>query len=261
LILNARVVGDVFDWLFFPIEDEIPLIPNVATSDDAWSIVSSSRFFGFLTLVDVDVRVFSGLNPIERRMDFAAAPSMRSLVPHELPLGPNMCTEVVVYAILGCLYPVEDVLLPMGDLAPLAVLEAPEDVVELLDATVDRLIALIIVQDIVPGLPLRADFETVTDHAFDRLFNVDDALGAVAARPVDLLTQLRPTDIPPHITAADLVEFVLETQVLPTVVFDAVDIEDLLMYEGHPPLAGDELDDPGVAALLSQYTRRRPHPR
>jgi hypothetical protein len=93
------------------------------------------------------------------------------------------------------------------------------------------------------------------------LFNVDDALGAVAARPIDLLRQLRPVVIPPNITAAELVEFILQTQILPTIVLDTADIEDLLMFEGHPPLAGDELDDPGVAALISQYTKRRPRRR
>jgi hypothetical protein len=259
LILNDAVVNDVFLSLLFPMEDEMPVIPNLPIADDVQNIIGSLQIFGFMT--PLDIRAFSGLDPIERRVGFAAFPSAPSFQPHDLPLRPNACSEALSSAILCFLYPIAEVSFSLCDLAPLAALEAPEDVVELIDSTVDRLIALVIAQDVVPSLPLCADFDGVAAGALSGLFDIDDALEQVAARPIDALAQHRPNHVPPSLSAAEIVGIILEGQIFPTVVFSAADIEDLLIFEGSPPLAGDELDHPGVAALLSQYKRRRPHPR
>jgi hypothetical protein len=256
LVVNDAVVTDVFLSLLLPMEDEMPVIPNLPIADDVRNIIGSLQIFGFLT--PLDIRAFSGLDPIERRVDFAAFASARSLVPHDLPLRPNACTETLSSAILCFLYPIAEVSFSLRDLAPLALLEAPEDVVEPIDSTVDRLMALIIANDIVPGLPVGADFDGVAAGALSGLFDIDDALEKVAARPIDALAHHRPKGVPASLSPAELVGVILETQIFPTVVFSAADIEDLLIFQRPPRLAGDELDHPRVAALLSPYKKRRP---
>jgi hypothetical protein len=245
------------------LECNLPIISNQPTRNVLSSVTED--LFPFSISSPLDVSGFRGLHPVEGAIDFRLLPSAECLLQRDcrsLPIASNTCNSTMSSAILTVLSSVFSADFPLRDVAPLSILEAPEDVTELIDATVERLMALILIQDVVPSLPLCPEASPeLLECTLAGLMDIDDALRPIAALPIDVIMQLKPNDIPTFVTPAELLEIILETQIFPTVRFEAADIEDILILDGGPAIAGDELDDPAIAAMLSQYTKRRPYQR
>jgi hypothetical protein len=233
--VGTAAIEAIFRRHLAAIEGELPIGPNFPSSAQIATIVGKSSIVVFLT--PVSVRAFDSIHPSERRIDFTSIPSTDSILPGwlgALPISTNTCTHATAGRVLEVISPVPFFDFRLDHVRPLEVFEAPPELAALIESTVNTLIGLIIKQDIVPEISHALEVvDEICLRVLSGLVDVDDALPILVSLPVDLLGQIRPT-------------------------LAAADVDDVLIREGAPELAGDELDDPDVAALLTQYRRRRP---
>jgi hypothetical protein len=152
---------------------------------------------------------------------------------------------------------------PLTDCKPLIrAFEAPEEVIESLDEVVNRLLLLIIAQDIVPVLPVWEEVkDDIIEKIISEIFVEKDALQTISDLPIDLLLQMQPNDIPAFITPEEVILGLLHNKVLLAIPLIrpprdlADDIEDLVALDIEPANSGEDLTDPVVTQLLNKYRR------
>jgi hypothetical protein len=261
--LTPGAMGRILEGIFDEFEDELPIVPNEPTNELISAIVKSSQRFHFAPTLDVSKIVH--VHPIDRKIDFKfpllAVEYFESVL---LPVSANCCSSTATLEILSGLQPLHFVDFVVNDCdLLLRACEAPEEVIESIDTVVANLMALVLNQDVMPELPLWK--EIAVDLAFaivSPLLHEIDALKRVAELPLDSLAQLPSNEIPPFSRPADVLLHLLQTQILPRLPLrrrkrDFTEDVDAMLARGLAPrLAGEELQNPLVAAIVRKYKRR-----
>jgi hypothetical protein len=239
--LTPTTIETLRDWLINTASYPLPLVQNVVETAVIEKIVSRLPPFEFTA--KVRVRGLSVFDPFERRIDFPFPLSAQNIFTEILatiPVMSNECNSATSLEILQGLEPLEFIEFPLRDCCALAMIEAPPEVIEFVDEIVDRLIHLIIAQDIVPVLPLLADFPFGLEKEIVAVLPwEDDVLESVSKLPIESLEQMKPNMIEREVDIRD-------------------EVEDLLLLGSAPTLEEDEFADPDVLAMLSKYSITRP---
>jgi hypothetical protein len=263
--VNDANISDIIDVLFDEYSEVLPVCSNTPTLQQVIEMVTEVSFFQIQTFVDLNV--LSCIYPLERRINFRFPPFTATFLSQNLstlPISANICTFSMSLQILIGLGPLHFFGFPLTDCAPLLfALEAPEEITEALDIVVNRLINLILSQDVTPVLPIWEDVsDDIANAIAESTFAESDALAKVTILDVDFLTQIRPTDIPPFVTSEEVVVHLLYTRVLSKISFQRIvrdlgdDVEELLARGIAPRFPGEELSNPRVEAMLRRYIKR-----
>jgi hypothetical protein len=149
LCFNATMINDSLILDF----DSLPLAPNSPTHSDLSAMLLPLCFHS----TALDTRPLTALDSRHRAIDFHFVQLCTHRVLADcfrLPLSPNFCTAEVSHAVLQVLEPLSFLAFGLRDCGALLAFEAPDDFAVSLDATVDRLVALILTDDVVPELPI-----------------------------------------------------------------------------------------------------------
>jgi hypothetical protein len=186
------VVMQVIDDILTEFDGELPVVPNAmdgGVAADAAALLSI-----FPNVLVVSIGAVHNVSPVNRRIDFDLPPLaliMFSEDADRLPLSANGCPVTELEAITAILDTPEAPLgccaFPLGDVRPLAVLEAPVDPEEDLARLANLLVALILATDIVPFVPVMGELEPdevcgVLDGLIDDDTLSEDAIGKIVPR-------------------------------------------------------------------------------
>jgi hypothetical protein len=183
-----------------------------------------------------------------------------------LPLTENVFSDDITREILQRLEPLDFFGFQLADAWPLARYEAPEEVIELLEIVADRLMRLVMENDVFPCVPIWEEVpgdvaEEIMQDCFAEKEALDDVV-ACAHFTIEPLAVITRNDIPRFITPHTVVEYELEKYVLPTMPILgptrdlADDWEEIGSIDTETQLTADDIEDPVILAMLQQYTKR-----
>jgi hypothetical protein len=262
IYLDAGPVAHIAEKLVDEFQDEIPICPNDIDEETMQGLLG--KFRRFHASATINISAFDCVNPFERRIPPNFPSFAGAFMDHEIgqiPTVSNLCTVNTSLEILSGVHPLHFLEFVLDDCAPLIhAFQAPEDIIELLDDVVARLLALILRQDIVTVLPVSEEVEPEAVEGITAgMFTDGELLHRVAQMDIELLSQMMPNDIPSFVTPDEVVMCVLQDQVLAGVKLvkgqTDIDIDDLVALTVAPRRTGDDFTDPVVAEIVRKYKR------
>jgi hypothetical protein len=256
------VISKILGPILAEADDELPIGPNFVNAADVLEIVNGLLLFALPTSISVDGLLH--MNASERRIRFEDL--HLPLIDQELqklPLEANDADDELADEIVGRIGPLNFFDFECNDTKPLAVYQAPGEVVELLDELVRRLMGLIIARDIFPCLPIWEDVQDAVAADICRdVFDDRDLLKQVTTRWVDCLAQMRPTEVPKLVTPDDVITYLLNQFILPEIPVQgpdwADDLDDIVLADPITGSALGRIDDPIALEILRRYIKGSP---
>jgi hypothetical protein len=263
--LRDGPIDRISEDLFAESEGAIPLCPNIVTNQVIRDICEVPSVFA--PCVTIDIGVLDCVHPSERRINSEFPLTLATLLPIELsrlPIADNQCSTRISLQILTVIEPVTFFGFALNTCAPLiAGFEAPAEVIEEIEEVANRLLALVLKQDVIPVLPISGEpTEDILEDIIAPLSADREILAGVSDLAVDILAQIKPIQMPPFTTAEEVIMALLEDCVLPAIpvvklrrdIGDVVD--DLLSVDLPPAIARKDFTDPIVMSIVSKYRRR-----